>query len=233
MTSAAVLRKTGATLLVLLATAGCTTAPGHRTNQPSPAPVARARGMRNGVFVSEALPPLRLTTAPGLVYVGSHPFRIGAIAEGERHLFAEAAGGGVRRLLVLQFESILPASTEEYRYRITNPVTLGGVPYRHSVHFYRTSESLRESPEGELALTVEFLRRHGLTLPDEQAMDRYARVVGADRRHELLIFYHESLADWGKGGVADLAVDGTPRPEAAELVRAFVERSRKSFRIEE
>ena len=227
------LRKTGATLLALLALAGCTTAPGHLTNAPSSASVPKARGMRGGIFVSDALPPLRLTTGPGLAYVGSHPFRIGAIAEGERHVFAEAAGGRVRRLLVLQFESILPASTEEYRYRITNPVTLGGVPYRHSVHFYRTSDSIRESPDGELALTVEFLRRHGLTLPDEQAMDRYARVIGADRRHELLIFYHESLEDWGKGRVADLAVDGTPRPEAADLVRAFVERSSKSFTIEE
>jgi hypothetical protein len=228
-----VLRKTGPALLFLLALAGCTTSPGHLTNQLSPSPGAKRRGVRDGVFVSDALPPLRLTTGAGLAYLGSHPFRIGAIAEGERHVFAEASSGRVRRLLVLQFESILPASTEEYRYRITNPVTLGGVPYRHSVHFYRTSESLRENPDGELALTVEFLRRNGLTLPDEQAMDRYARVVGADRRHELLIFYHESLEDWGKGGVAELAIDGTPRPEAAELVNAFVERSRKSFTIEE
>ena len=228
-----VFRKTGSTLLLLLAVAGCTTAPGHLTNELSPAPAAQPRGMRDDVFVSDALPPLRLTTGPGLVYLGSHPFRIGAIAEGERHVFAEASSGRVRRLLVLQFENILPASTEEYRYRITNPVTLGGVRYRHSVHFYRVSDSLRESPDGELALTVEFLRRRGLTLPDEQAMDRYARVVGAERKHELLIFYHESLEDWGKGGVAELAVDGTPRAKAADLVKAFVERARRSFTIEE
>ena len=189
--------------------------------------------MRGRVFVSGALPPLRLTPGSGLVYLGAHPFRIGSIAEGERHVFADAADGRVRRLLVLQFEGILPTSTEEYRYRITNPVALGGIPYRHSVHLYRVSDSLRESPEGELALTVEFLRRRGLTLPDEQAMARYARVIGEDRTHELLIFYYEDLAGWGKGGLAELAVDEGFRPEAAPLATAFAERARKSFTVEE
>ena len=84
-----------------------------------------------------------------------------------------------------------------------------------------------------LALTVEFLRERGLALPDEQAMDRYARVIGADKKHELLIFYHESLADWGRGGVEKLAVDGIPLPEAAPLKAAFVERARKSFTVVE
>ena len=221
------------TALSLLAAAACTTAPGHLTNQRgrgAPAPL-RARGMRGGVFVSDALPALRLTPGPGLVYLGAHPFRIGSIAQGERHVFAEASNGVVRRLLVLQFEGILPESTEEYRYRITKPIVLGGIPYRHSVHLYRVSDSIREAPDSELALTVEFLKERGLTLPDEQAMDRYARVIGADRRHELLIFYHESLADWGKGGVESLAIDGSPRPEAAALAAGLSARARKSFTI--
>jgi hypothetical protein len=183
--------------------------------------------------VSDALPALRLTPGPGLQYLGAHPFRIDAIAEGERHVFVEAPGNRVRRMLVLQFEGILPTSTEEYRYAITNPVTLGGIPYRHSVHFYRVSDSLRESPEGELALTVKFLKEKGFTLPDEQAMSRYARVVGADKKHELLIFYHESLADWGKGSVPDLATEDGPRPEAAPLARGLAERARASFAIVE
>jgi hypothetical protein len=60
-------------------------------------------------------------------------------------------------------------------------------------------------------------------------MSRFARVIGSDRKHELLIFYHESLADWGKGGIETLAADGEPRPEAAPLAAAFAERARKSF----
>jgi hypothetical protein len=58
-------------------------------------------------------------------------------------------------------------------------------------------------------------------------------VIGADRRHELLIFYHESLANWGKGGIESLAVDGSPRPEAAALAADFAERARRSFTITE
>lgn len=219
---------------LLLLLAGCTTpAPSHFAGEPARVAPAKPRGMRGAVFFSDTLPRLRLTPGPGLVYLGAHPFRIGAIAEGERHVFADPAGAVVRRLLVLQFESILPSSTEEYRYRITHPVSLGGIPYRHSVHLYRVSDSIREAPDSELALTVEFLRERGLTLPDEQAMDRYARVIGADKKHELLIFYHESLADWGRGGVETLAVDGIPRPEAAPLEAAFAERARKSFTVVE
>jgi hypothetical protein len=217
--------------LLAICSAGCTTSPGHFVSQPARVSTAKAREMRGGVFVSEALPALRLTPGPGLVYLGAHPFRIGAIAAGERHVFVDQTNGVVRRLLVLQFESILPASTEEYRYRITNPVELGGIPYRHSVHFYRLSDSIGEAPDSELALTVEFLKERGLTLPEEQAMARYARVIGADRKHELLIFYHESLADWGRGGVDALAIDGSPRPEVATLARDFSERARKSFTI--
>ncbi len=219
--------------LLLLLTSCTTPAPSHFAGEPARVARAKPRGMRGGVFVSHTLPAFRVTPGPGLVYLGAHPFRIGAVAEGERHVFADHAGGVVRRLLVLQFESILPSSTEEYRYRITNPVELGGVPYRHSVHLYRVSDSLREAPDSELALTVEFLRERGLTLPDEQAMDRYARVIGGDRKHELLIFFHESLADWSRGGVETLAIDGIPRPEAAPLVAALAERAQKSFTIVE
>lgn len=221
-------------LALLLVLAGCTTpAPSHFAGRPARTPPVGPRGMRGGVFVSEALPAFRLKPGPGLVYLGAHPFRIGAIAEGERHVFADDAAGVVHRLLVLQFERILPSSTEEYRYPITNPVEIGGIPYRHSVHLYRVSDVLREAPESELALTVEFLRGRGLTLPDEQVISRYARVIGADKKHELLIFYHESLADWGKGGVETLSVDEEPRPEAAPLAAAFAERARKSFTVVE
>jgi hypothetical protein len=213
--------------LLLLCSAGCaTSSPGHFASEPRRATAAKPRGVRGGVFVSDAFPALRLTPGPGLVYLGAHPFRIGAVAEGERYVFADAANGVVRRLLVLQFESILPTSTEEYRYRITNPVEVGGIPHRHSVHLYRVSDSIREDP-------VDFLQERGLTLPDEQAMDRYARVIGADKKHELLIFYHESLADWGRGGVETLAVDGSPSADAAPLAAAFVERARKSFTVVE
>jgi hypothetical protein len=39
--------------------------------------------------------------------------------------------------------------------------------------------------------TEAFLESRGLLLPDDHAVARYARIVGNDRRRELLIFYHE------------------------------------------
>jgi len=63
-------------------------------------------------------------------------------------------------------------------------------------------------------------------------MARCARVIGAERKHELLIVYHENLADWGRAGSRSSAVDGAPRPEAAPLAAGLSERARKSFTIE-
>ncbi len=152
-----------------------------------------ARGMRAGVFVSDTLPPLRLRPDSALRYVGAHPFTIGDIAAGERHVFVEAGDSGVvRRMLVLQFEGMLPTTSRTYRYPITNPVILGGRTFASNALTYRVTDALRQRPDGELAGTVAFLEARGLTLPDTQTMARYATILDPERKHELLIFYHES-----------------------------------------
>lgn len=154
-----------------------------------------ARGMRAGVFVSDTLPPLRLRPDSALSYLGAHPFTIGDIAAGERHVFVEAGEGGVvRRMLVLQFEGMLPTTSRTYRYPMTNPVVLGGRTFASNAIMYRVADALRQRPDGELAATVAFLEARGLALPDTQTMARYATVLDRERRHELLIFYHESGA---------------------------------------
>lgn len=148
--------------------------------------------MRGGVFVSDTLPPLRLATDTALHYLGAHPFTIGDIASGERHVFVQAAADGVvQRMLILQFESMLPTTSRTYQYPITNPVDLGALTFQSLVVTYRVSDALRQRPNGELAGTVAFLRARGLTLPDVQTMARYATILDSERRHEFLIFYHE------------------------------------------
>ena len=60
-----------------------------------------------------------------------------------------------------------------------------------------------------MAHATAFARGHGLVLPDRHAVARYARVIGEDRRRELLIFYHE--------------VDGTER--------GILERAERTFEV--
>ena len=54
-----------------------------------------------------------------------------------------------------------------------------------------------------MARTKAFVQGHGLALPDRHAVARFARVVGEDRRSELLIFYHE--VDGTEDGILERA----------------------------
>ena len=161
------------------------------------------RGVRDGVFVSEQLPPLRLRVPPELRYIGSFVFDLKAVARVERHLFVETAGSAVARMLVLHFESFLPGVDDLYRYSLANVRELGGVTYGRSVGTLSLREELAESPEAEMAHTAAFVAGHDLVLPDRQAVARFARVVGDDRRTELLIFYHE--VDGTEDGILERA----------------------------
>ena len=68
-----------------------------------------------------------------------------------------------------------------------------------------------EDPAPETLDTVRHLREHGLELEDEQVMARYARIIGDDARHEVLIFYHEPLRALGHT-LATASADGELRP---------------------
>jgi hypothetical protein len=151
------------------------------------------RYIQDGVLVSRCLPPLRFQAGPGFWYLGAHPFRIRNLAAGERHVFADTAGGRVRRLLLLQFEGYLEGVEGSYNYRTTNPVHLGGETYNQNLYFFDAGTDL--APEG--AATRAFLDRQKLSWPREQMMSRFVRVVDAARRNELIIFYLESVADAG------------------------------------
>ena len=161
------------------------------------------RGVRDGVFVSEQLPPLRLRVVPALRYIGSFTFDLKNVARVERHLFVETEGSAVARMLVVHFESFLPGVDDLYRYALANTRELGGATYGRSAGTLSLREELAESPEAEMAHTAAFVAGHDLVLPDRQAVARFARVVGEYRRSELLIFYHE--VDGTQDGILERA----------------------------
>ena len=161
------------------------------------------RNVRDGVFVSEQLPPLRLRVSSPLRYIGWFTFELKNVAQVERHVFVETKGVLVGRMLVLHFESFFPRVDGRYRYTLTNTRELGGELYGRSAELLSLREELAESPEAEMAHTTSFLEGHGLALPDRQAVARFARVIGEDRRSELLIFYHE--IDGAEDGILERA----------------------------
>jgi hypothetical protein len=133
---------------------------------------------------------LRMRIPEGFRCVGSFTFDLSAGARVERHVFVEGRPE-VRRMIVVHLEAFLPGVEDLYRYALADPVVLGGETYGRSTSVLSLREERTTSAEAEMARTEEFLRSKGFALGDRQAVARYARIVGQDRRKEILIFYHE------------------------------------------
>jgi hypothetical protein len=149
------------------------------------------RTFAGGVLSSTERPALRMRVVPEFTYAGSFAFDLDAVARVERHVFVDTTGDVVRRMIVVHFEAFLPGVDDLYRYKLTDERVLGGATYGRGVSALSVSEERATAPHAEMARTAEYLTAARLVLPDRHVVARYARIVGADRRAELLIFYHE------------------------------------------
>lgn len=184
------------------------------------------RSHLDGVLLSTALPPLRLEVDPSLRYLGATEVVIKNLARAERHYFVDSRDGEVRRMLVAQFEGFLPTNDERYRYPLPDPVLMGGETWGSWVFAY----SVDRSESAETADTIGFLAGHGLALPDEQLMARYARILEPDARHEVLVFYNEPLRRLGHT-LGTIAIDGELRPDYASVATELKARARRAFNV--
>jgi hypothetical protein len=198
----------------------------HASDCASQAP----RAVERNVLVSTRDPVARIEVDKDLKYVGAFRFDLKNMACVERHIFAGVHNRRIKRLFIVQLEEILESSSEIYRWQMRDAIRLGDGVYRHNVWAFDTAVSIREEPEAETAKTDAFLKERGLKLESELVMSRFARVVGEDRKHELIFFYMEPLASWHQRA-ADFP-DGVPRtPAQRELARQVSERSLRAFRV--
>ena len=187
------------------------------------------RSFENDILTSTDLPRLRIRVDRRLSSLGATDLVIKGVARADRHHFVEADGSRVKRLLVVQFERYLPSSDGSYRYELSDPVSFGGETWGSWVYAYDVE---REEPEPspETLDTVRFLGEQGLTLSREQVMARYARIVGDEARHEVLVFYHEPLDRLGHT-LATVAEHERLRPAFASLGVELQARARRSFEV--
>ena len=184
------------------------------------------RRYEDGELSSSASPVMRMCVDPSLVYLGDSSFEIKGLALAERHYFVDADARRVRRMLVVQFEGFLPSNDEVYRYPLPDPVLLGGETFGSWVYGF----SVDAATAPELADTLEVLSAQGLELEDEQIFARFARIVGDDARHEVLVFYHENVRDLGYS-LGELCEDGVVRPQFANVAEALEKRALASFSV--
>ena len=189
------------------------------------------RRFEDGALFSDVSPPMRMRIDPSFEYLGASSLELKGLALAERHCLVDAEDGRVRRMLVVQFEGFLASNEEIYRYRLPDPVVLGGETYGTWVFCYSLAEAVAEDPAAESADLLRVLSEHALMLDDEQIIARFARIVGEDARHEVLVFFHENVRDLGYS-LPELCEDGVVRPELAGVADALRQRALASFVIE-
>jgi hypothetical protein len=181
-------------------------------------------------FVSPQNPAVRVEITRDIAYLGQVPFTIENIAGGLRYIFVRAdASKHIQSMFIVQQEGFFPTSDDTYKYDITSPARLGRADYQHSVSMYNNDLEIRKAPGKEGDVTTKFLRAHGYTLESELVMSRFARPVGADRKHEILFFCYENLSAYGHK-LSEFP-DGSASPEKRLISRKVDNNCRQMFHV--
>ncbi|MEK6408954.1 MAG: hypothetical protein AABN34_18680 [Acidobacteriota bacterium] len=160
----------------------------------------------NGNRLVSREPRVTVEVDPALKYIGRLEFDIRDAAHAERVVFADAdAKGNVRRLFIVQFESMLPDHQGSYDFASSNPVRIGPYDFNEAVGKYEFAASIKAKPGAEAELTREFLAQKGLRVDAPLFIARYETTTDQQRRSEMVIFYWEDRAIAGIEGIADRA----------------------------
>jgi uncharacterized protein (TIGR02246 family) len=211
----------------------------HLSNVPQPRPqttpvssnAGPGRSLHKNRIISLKLPPIKIDVDEQLRHVGILNFTLKKVAQVERYLYAHVdESGRVQRLFIAQFESILPGVKGGYTFQVENATRLGEHDYQTSVGVFNFAQRIAESPGAEAEHTKAFLEKNGLNVNDDYLAARYARVADADKRHELILFYMESLRDMGFTRT-ELEPGGSREAKAAKIFNDFALRATQSFKV--
>ena len=189
------------------------------------------RRFENGALTSSENPALELQIAPEFKYIGNIEFPLKGVTLVDRHHFVEAdADQQIQNMIIVQFEGVMPDQEGSYRWTPWSPVELAGMPFQHNPYLFSVKNSLKDDPENETTYTVKLLDERGYGYFDEWFMSRFARVVGAEKRYELIIFYIEDVAAQGMS-LAQVSEDGGLREAYTYLGEEIGERALATFSI--
>jgi len=188
------------------------------------------RRVDGNVLISDSLPAIKIQISKDFRFLGSFPFRIGNIAAGDRFIFAEEHDGTIRRMLIAQFESFLPESTEIYRYSFDDAISLSGFRFRQNTFAFSFKKDVKENPRSESAATLDFLRQKNLNLTDEWMSSRFLTLGDESRRSEMILFYMEPVASTGHH-LTEFYKEDSPTELWKRISKELEQRSRASFEI--
>jgi hypothetical protein len=188
------------------------------------------RRVDGNILVSSVSPAVRIQINKEFHYVGRFPFRIQDMAAGYRYVFIDGDHNHVRRLFIIQFEGILPESTEIYRYSFDNAILMEGIPFRHNTFAFSVRQNIRENPHAEVAVTKDFLDRKDYKITDEWMVSRFLTLGDESRKNEMILFYMEPVASSGYH-LSHFYQDDSPTEIWERISKDLETRSRNAFQI--
>lgn len=183
------------------------------------------------ILVSAENPSIRIQVDEALVYVGGITKTLSDIALAEIHYFvAPDSANRVSRRFHVQFEHFLPDTDGTYNYELPDRIKLGDHEYMHNGGSYAVQLVFDTRPDSDMAAGYNFLQKKGYGLPDEVMYRRFVRVLGKDRRAEILMIYTENAAQFG-APLADYAEGGPAHDSAEALEEGILQRALAAFTV--
>src|SRR5687767_11670064 len=124
-----------------------------------------SRASQAHAVVSPAVPDAVFHVDDGLVALPTLQFPIRDQTDAERRLFVDVSGGIVRRMLVLQFETVKPGSDFRFVFPPKPPRNFGPHVYRFGAYAYDDTAAAAREPALEAARTRAALLARGLQAP--------------------------------------------------------------------
>lgn len=184
-----------------------------------------------GRIVSLKNPTIVIDVSQGLRSFGVINFTLKKIAQVERYIFVDCdKSGRAQRLFIAQFESVLPGIKGEYSFPMVNVTRIGNHDYQTQVGFFNFAQTIAANPGAEAEQTKIYLNHNGVHVDDDFLVARYARVASEDKRHELILFYLESLRDLNLKR-SELEQGGSRSSEREKMFAEFAARAQQSLKV--
>ena len=172
-------------------------------------------------------PPVEIEVDDAFAHAGSDAFELYDTADAEIHVFVDADGPVVDRLLWLQVEEVLPSSDHVYDYsELDREFEIGPLEFDADARHGEAYSMENVDSEGDVARVLGVLEEAGYRLPDPMMRLRMVALDESGRR-ELLSIYIEGLAERGLDRER-LARDDA---EWERVVEGLIERARATMEI--
>jgi hypothetical protein len=189
-----------------------------------------ARSVNGLELSSPQAPPIRLTVQPGFRYLGRVEFSLGSVARGERFVFADAKDSLLRRMVIVQFEGMIPSNPDIYHYDLRAGREMGSLRFVQNTFAFPGTQQMVETPENEADHTNNFLLSQGFRIPAVWLVNRYVTIATADRKNEMIVFYMEGS---DSVSLSDLYTGDEPTLLWQRLRAEVASRSSGTFTIED